>query len=111
MYLSKRHNGSYYLAGVCVVIVTLLLTSTKVSQVTTCLNHNVVRSIAMSAGVELLLDGDLICLNVYKYSSFVALNAKSVGLYPGDSQDDAEGEFFLDDVAVEGPAAQSRFII
>ena len=39
----------------------------------------------MSAGVELLIDGDLICLNVYKYSSFVALNAKSVGLYPGDS--------------------------
>ena len=73
------------ISGGCVVIVTLLLTSTKVSQVTTCLNHNVVRSIAMSAGVELLLDGDLICLNVYKYSSFVALNAKSVGLYPGDS--------------------------
>jgi len=55
-------TAHYYLTGGCVVIVTLLLTSTKVSQVTTCLNRNVVRSIAMSAGVELLIDGDLICL-------------------------------------------------
>ena len=37
---------SYYLTGGCVVIVTLLLTSTKVSQVTTCLNRNVVHMLS-----------------------------------------------------------------
>ena len=35
-----------------------------------------------------------------------ALNAKSVGLYPSGLSDDAEAEFFLDDVTVEGPACR-----
>jgi len=57
-----------------VVIVTLLLTSTEVSEV----------------GVV----------------AVAALNAKSVGLYPSGLSDDAEAEFFLDDVTVEGPACR-----
>ena len=48
------------------VIVTLYLTLAKVGQVNkTCLDHNVVHSIAVTAGVELLVDGNLISLKCH----------------------------------------------
>jgi len=95
-----------------IVYVTFLKLKNKF---TTCLDHNVVRSIAVAASVKLLLDGNLISLKcnlvdpLCERGTIVALNAKSVGLYPSGLSDDAEAEFFLDDVTVEGPAGVFRF--
>ena len=67
---------------------------------------NVVRSIAMSAGVELLIDGDLICLAcqlvdpLCERGTIVACEAKSVSLHPASLSDNAKAEIFLNDVTV-----------
>ena len=64
----------------------------------------------MSAGVELLIDGDLICLAcqlvdpLCERGPIVACEAKSVSLRPASLSDDARAEIFLNDVTVEGPA-------
>ena len=74
-------------------------------KLTECLNHNVVRSIAMMAGVELLEDGNLISLachlvDPYYYltggcvdplcerGTVVACEAKSVSVHPAGLLDD-----------------------
>ena len=56
------------------------------------------------------LDGNLISLACHlvvplcERGTIVACEAKSVCLHPTSLSDDAEAEFFLNDVAVEGPA-------
>ena len=82
---------------------------------TTCLNHNIIRSVAVAANIELLLDSDLISLtcNLVEPSieggAIVARKAQSVRLHPAGLPDDGEAEFFSDDVTVECPAGVFRF--
>ena len=60
----------------------------------------------MAAGIELLIDGNLISLACHlvvplcERGAIVAYEAKSVCLHPTSLSDNAEAEFFLDDVTV-----------
>ena len=68
----------------------------------------------MAAGVELLIDGDLVCLAcqlvdpLCERGPIVACEAKSVSLHPASLSDDAKTKIFLNDVTVEGPAGVLR---
>jgi len=68
----------------------------------------------MAAGVELLMDCDLISLAcqlvvpLCERGTIAACEAKSVFLHPASLSDDAEAEIFLNDVTVEGPAGVFR---
>ena len=71
----------------------------------------------MAAGVELLIDGNLISLACHlvvplcERGAIVAYEAKSVCLHPTSLSENAEAEFFLNDVAVEGPWFRHKFRI